>query len=199
MYAVVAPGIKGVYKYPRDIERILQAYPYARFHKFPTEEQCYAWLAENTTSRKLETIKDYGDAFPECAVVMSYFVYNDYLYVNCDTTNFGQMRIHVPPDSPVELDQKPYMCSFKVRFTVKARPIQQNLLALVKALQIIGDEIDLVIKVPDHSIFYALRSYTGKDPLVKRAQEAVQKRVGGTSVSLVRKGMYRYAPYEDED
>lgn len=184
MYAVVAPGIKGVYKYPRDIERILQTYPYARFQKFPTEEQCYKWITENSTSRKLEVIKDYGDAFPECSVVMSYFTFKGNLYVNCDTRNFGQMRIHVPDNLDIQLDQTPTMCCFKTPFTVQARPIQLNLLALTRALQIIGDDVDVIIRVPDHSIFYALRSYTGKDPIVHRAQDAVNKRVGGTSVSL---------------
>lgn len=184
MYAVVAPGIKGVYKYPRDVDHILQSFPYARFRKFQSEAQCYQWLSENFTARKLETIRDYGDAFPECAVVMTYFTRGEFLYVNLDTRNFGQMRIDVTAHPDVQLDQKPYLVCFRVPFHSSSRPIQKNLLALSKALQIIGDEIDVVIKVPDHSIFYALRSYTGKDPVVRRVQEQVNKRVGGTSVSL---------------
>lgn len=186
MYAVVAPGIKGVYRRSRDIERILKVYPYARFVSLPTEEQCYQWLSTNSTQRKLEVIRDYGNAFEECHVIMNYFVRDGYLYVNCDTSNFGQMRIQVPDYLDIQVDQQPYMVSFKLRFTQRARPIQENLIALMKALQIIGDQIDVVIKVPDHSIFYALRSYTGKDPIVLKAQEMVNTRSGGTSVSLVR-------------
>ena len=184
MYAVVAPGMKGIYYNSRDIDNILRIYPYARFKKCQTEDECYQWISENQSTRRLEELRDYGTAFPSCHVVMTYYLDDEYLYVNFDTTKFGQMRIFVPYDKDAELMQTPTVCSLKIPFGVYASPLHRSLLAVIEALEIVGDTIDIVIKVPDHSVYYALRSYTGADNIILRAQDAVKNRQGGTSVSL---------------
>lgn len=184
MFAVVAPGLKGIYYNSREIDNILRIYPYARFKKCQTEAECYEWISENQSTRRLEELRDYGTAFPSCHVVMSYYLDSEFLYVNFDTKNFGQMRIAVPEDKDIEMMQTPKVCSLKIPFGVYASPLHRSLLAIMEALEIVGDMIDIVIKVPDHSIYYALRSYTGKDTIILRAQEAVRSRQGGTSVSL---------------
>lgn len=184
MFAVVAPGMKGIYYNSRDVDNILRIYPYARFKKCATEAEGYQWITENQSTRRLEELRDYGTAFPSCNVVMTYYLDAHFLYVNYDTSNFGQMRISVPDDDGVEKMQTPTMCSLKIPFEVYTRPLQRSLLGLVKALEIVGDMIDIVVKVPDHSIYYALRSYTGDDAVIVRAQDAVRNRQGGTSVSL---------------
>ena len=188
MFAVVAPGLKGIYYHSREIDSILKIYPYARFKKCATEAECYQWISENESRRRLEELRDYGTAFHSCHVVMTYYLDEDNLYVNYDTKNFGQMRIAIPDSKDIELMQTPTLCAVKMPFEVYARPLQRSLLGLVTALELVGDMIDIVIKVPDHSVYYALRSYTGKDVVILRAQEAVRSRQGGTSVSL--KGGY---------
>lgn len=196
MYAVVAPGLKGIYRDTKDIDEILRMYPYARFQKFAFEEQCYQWISENSTSRQLEEIRDYGTALPSCHVVMDYHIKGDFLYVNYDTKNFGRMRIALPDDDDeTELTQAPTFCAVKVPFGVQTKPLHTSLLGIVEGLDIIGDMIDVVVKVPDHSVFYALRSYTGNDPVIRRAQAAVRERQGGTSISL-KEGARYYKPQE---
>ena len=34
MYAVVAPGLKGIYEDPKVIDKIMALYPYTKFRKF---------------------------------------------------------------------------------------------------------------------------------------------------------------------
>lgn len=197
MYAVVAPGLKGVYRDSKDIDEILKMYPYARFHKFFTEEQCYLWISENSSSRRLEEIRDYGTALKARHVVMEYYIKDDFLYVNYNTKNFGRMRISVPEDEGIQLIQATNYCALKVPFEIRAKPLHRSLLGIVDGLELIGDMIDVVVKVPDHSVFYALRSYTGKDPVINRAQAAVRERQGGTSISL-KEGARYYKPSEVE-
>lgn len=184
MFAVVAPGMKGIYHNSRDIDAILRIYPYARFKKCQTEDECYAWISENESRRKLEELRDYGTASRLRHVVMSYYLDDSNLYLNYDTKNFGQMRIALPDDPAIEKMQAPTICSVKMPFGVYAKPLQRSLLGLVTGLELVGDMIDIVVKAPDHSVYYALRSYTGKDTIICRAQDAVRNRQGGTSVSL---------------
>ncbi len=184
MFAVVAPGMKGIYHSSREIDSILRIYPYARFKKCATEAECYEWISANQSTRRLEELRDYGTAFPSCHVVLTYYIDGDYLYVNYDTKNFGQMRIAVPDNSGIEKMQSPTVCALKIPFAVYARPLQRSLLGLITALEVVGDTIDILVKVPDHSVYYALRSYTGDDAVIVRAQDAVRNRQGGTSISL---------------
>lgn len=185
MYAVVAPGLKGVYRDSKSLNEVLSLYPYARFTKLPTEEQCLQWIRANTSTRKLEEVRDYGDALALRHIIMDYYLTEHFIFINYGTKNFGNMRISVEDDSEVEeLIQTPTFCSVKIRFEMQAKPIQRHLLALQRGLRLVGDMVDIVVRVPDHSIFYALRSYTGQDPIVRRVQAYVNERRGGTSISL---------------
>ncbi len=176
--------MKGIYRSSRDIDNILRIYPYARFKKCETEAECYEWISANQSTRRLEELRDYGTAFSSCHVVLTYYLDEEFLYANYDTKNFGQMRIAVPEDSGIEKVQTPTVCMLKIPFSVYARPLQRSLLGLITALEAVGDMIDIVVKVPDHSVYYALRSYTGRDAVIVRAQDAVRNRQGGTSISL---------------
>ena len=176
--------MKGIYYNSRDIDNILRIYPYARFKKCQTEAECYQWITENQSTRRLEELRDYGTAFHSKHVVMTYYLDEEYLYINFDTKKFGQMRIALPEDMGISITQTPTLCALKVPFHVYANPLHRSLLAIMDALELVGDLIDIVIKVPDHSVYYALRSYTGTDTVILRAQDAVRNRQGGTSVSL---------------
>lgn len=185
MYAVVAPGLKGIYRHIRDVDEILKVFPYARFKNCATEDECYAWIRANNTSRKLEAVVDYGTALKYCHIVMDYHLTDDTLYLNYDASKFGRIRIN-SSDPLVVVDNGARVCSVRMPFEVQARPIQRHLLAICTGLDFVGDMVDVVVKVPDHSIFYALRSYTGKDTVVCHAQDVVRTRKGGTSISLKR-------------
>lgn len=185
MYAVVAPGLKGIYRDSKALNDLLAIYPYARFKKCRDEAECYQWINANISTRVLEELHDYGDALPQCHIKMSYYLRDNFLYVNYDTKKFGKMRISID-DPDIILTQAPNFCSVKVPFNIQAKPVQRNLLAIQRALRIIGDMVDVVVIVPDHSVFYALRSYTGEDKLVRRVQQYVRDRQGGTSISLKR-------------
>lgn len=197
MYAVVAPGLKGIYRNIRDVDRIIKTIPYARFCKCMTEDECYEWIRANNSSRKLEAVIDYGTAMKFCHIILDYYLTDDTLYVNYDASRFGSIRID-NSDPDVEVWNGASVCSAKIPFAVQARPIQRHLLAILTALDFIGDMVDVVVKVPDHSIFYALRSYTGTDSIVCHAQDVVRSRKGGTSISLKNVSPFGVFPAEEE-
>ena len=93
MYAVVAPELKGIYEDPKVIDRILALYPYTKFRKFSTEEECWAFLERYENNHSIEEIKDFGDTFNKHHVVMEYFIRNPNIYYNFDTSNLGTLRI----------------------------------------------------------------------------------------------------------
>ena len=62
--------------------------------------------------------------------------------------------------------------------------ISNHLIAIWHGLQIIGTMIDVDIQVPDHSIFYALMTYKGKNKTITRVREYIDRRPAKVSVSL---------------
>ena len=93
MYAVVAPGLKGIYEDPKVIDKIMALYPYTKFRKFQTEEECWAFLERYENNHGIEEIRDFGDTFDKHHVVMEYFIRNPNVYFNYDTSKLGTLRL----------------------------------------------------------------------------------------------------------
>ena len=93
MYAVVAPGLKGIYEDPKVIDKIMALYPYTKFRKLQTEEECWAFLERYENNHGIEEIRDFGDTFDKHHVVMEYFIRNPNVYFNYDTSKLGTLRL----------------------------------------------------------------------------------------------------------
>lgn len=48
----------------------------------------------------------------------------------------------------------------------------------------IGDLVDVDVKVPDHSIFYALMTYNGQNRTINRVRTYIDERIAKVSVSM---------------
>ena len=71
-YAIVAPGISGVYSEWKSIERIKALYPYPKFAKFEYEVDAYNWLKANKYSNKRHGIYNYGSTFHDRYIDVKY-------------------------------------------------------------------------------------------------------------------------------
>ena len=182
MYAVVGPGVKGVYREIRDVNNILLIYPYAKFRKFQTERECWDYIHSHTPRRMLESITSFGRAFPVCRVIMTYYIHGERTYYNFNTKFFGTLRLTKPVD---EIDIRADRISACVNTPgLDNMSISSHLLAIQYGLILLGRLTDVEVIVPDHSIFYAIRSYTGTHGAPKRLREFIEGREGQVSVTL---------------
>lgn len=184
MYAVVAPGLKGVYEDYSMIERILSLYPYTKFRKFDTEAECWEFINRNENKHKIEEITNFGDTFDKHRVIMEYFINNSTLYFNFNTKNLGTLRLI--NDRAIIENRNGLIKAQINNVVVDSEKIQGHIIAIYQGIKLLGDFIDVEVIVPDHSIFYAIRSYTGTDRTIKRLQDYLRTRQGKVSVTLRR-------------
>lgn len=183
MYAVVAPGLKGIYDNPAAIDRILALYPYTKFRKFETEEECWAFLNRYTNSHGLDEIQDFGDTFRH-HVVMEYFIKEPNLYYNFDTRKLGTLRL--VNDTAVVENRTNLVKAMLPNVIVNPDSISGHIVAIYNGIRLLGDYIDVEVVVPDHSILYAIRSYTGTSRVIARLRDYLDSRIGKVSVTLRR-------------
>lgn len=182
MYAVVGPGIKGVYKEIRDVNAAISLHPYAKFRKFRTEAECWEFINTHTPKRLLETVTSFGRAFPVCRVVMTYFIREGRAYYNFNTKHFGTLRLTEEVD---ELEVHADRISARVDSPgLDNSKIMSHLVAIQYGIKLLGRLTDVEVIVPDHSIFYAIRSYTGSNSMPKRFRAFLETREGQVSITL---------------
>lgn len=184
MYAVIAPGIRGIYQDYKEVEQIRSLYPYAKFRKFRSEEECWTFLDRNENKHGLERITNFGDTFDRARVVMSYIIRPPNLYYNFITKGIGVLRID-SSNSIVENRND----LIKVQLSnviVDPEKIRGHIVAIYNGIKLLGDYIDVEVIVPDHSIFYAIHSYTGKDWTISKLNKHIRSRLGNVSITLRR-------------
>ena len=64
--------------------------------------------------------------------------------------------------------------------------ISGHIIAIYNGIKLLGDFIDVEVVVPDHSVFYAIRSYTGNNRAITRLKDYLKVRLGKVSVTLRR-------------
>jgi hypothetical protein len=184
MYAVVAPGLKGIYDNPRSIDKITALYPYAKYRKFRTEEECWKFLNMYENNHSIDEVYNYGSTFPQHFITMEYFIRSS-LYYNYRTDKVGYVRI-VSQDAIVE------NCAGLIKARVDNVVADNNLIsghmiAIFHGLKTIGSWLDVNIIVPDHSIFYAINSYTGNNRVIERVRRHIKERQGEVALTLPRR------------
>ena len=183
-YAVMVPGINTVYETWAEVERIAVLYPYPRFRKFKTTEECWEYVRRHTAKKVYRDVNKYGETFKDMYVRMEYFIRPGRVCYNFFTKKIGYIAIE-NNDPNISVTNR--SGSIKVvlnEIYLNDDLISNHLIAIWHGLRIIGTMIDVDIQVPDHSIFYALMTYKGKNKTITRVREYIDRRPAKVSVSL---------------
>lgn len=183
MYAVVAPGFKGVFESWSDVERIKVLYPYPKWAKVKTAEEANTWLARNAYGRNLDYIYNYGDTFEKLHLDAKYRIGTDCIFYVIDFKNLGHLRI-TAPNTLVKYEGTKAFVRLK-GVTVSEESLSGHLSAVYSLLEILGPYVDVNIELPYYSIFYALTSYSrGKNRYVTIVKDLITNRIGEVAYSL---------------
>lgn len=115
---------------------------------------------------------------------MEYFIRNPNIYYNFDTSNLGTLRI--VKDTAVIENRTNLVKAMLPNVVVDPNSISGHIIAIYSGIKLLGDFIDVEVVVPDHSIFYAIRSYTGSNRPIARLRDYLKVRLGKVSVTLRR-------------
>lgn len=183
-YAIVGPGISGVYENWSKVEDLSKLFPYCKYRKFKTEEECWEFVYRNKYGKNELSLTKYGNTFENVFVRMSYIVRSDTMYFSYNTKHIGNIRLDPIPGALIEYTAHCIMVKMKSEILLDNSTILSHLQVINRGIEILGDLIDVDIVVPDHSIYYALTAYTGKDEYLKLMKDRLKNRLAGVSFSL---------------
>ena len=183
MYAAVAPELNGIYASYDDVLRVLTLYPFAKVRKFQTEDECWAFINRYSNKHTLDEVENFGDTF-ECRVKMSYFIYDTSIYYNFDTSKIG--TLHILSDTATVENRVNLIKATIPNMVLNPDKISAHVIAIYRGLRLLGDFVDVEVTVPDHSILYAVRSYSGTNRTIIRLKRLIDQRIGRVSLSLRR-------------
>lgn len=182
-YAYVGGGIKTVLTDFKDVKDLQLKHPYSSFRKFHKQDKAWEWLDRRKDIGEARDVIRYGDTFQHCYVTMEYFIRGEEVYYNFRTPKVGQLFI-TTEDKNVAIENRKEVIKVKVSKVHLADTILGHLAAIYQGVKILGELIDIEIIVPDHSIFYAITMYNGKDTRIHRLQNLLKNRVANYSVTL---------------
>lgn len=184
MFAVVANGIQKICTSQRALDLIMAIYPYPKIAKCRNEEEAREWLRRHSRSSSSRNIKKYGDTANRGYASVEYFIYDNNIYYNIDTTLLGYLKIENTADNVV-IDARPNLIKVQItNLAVKDELIIGHVIAIRRILKIIGEFIDIDIVVPDMSIYLAATAYKGQNYMIKGLQKDIATRLGGVSFTV---------------
>ena len=183
-YAIVAPGISGVYKSFEEIQRVAKLYPYPKFRKFREEEQAYNFINRYKMSSSFNSLNKYGDIF-NIYVTMSYFIDKHYVYYNFNTHGINDFRMC--GDYTVSYSGSLAKCKVKYDRELSKDIIKDHVKAISLGLDMIGDMLDVELIITSYSLFYLINSYSGTDSELQLFKDKLNTRVGNIALSTPRR------------
>jgi hypothetical protein len=187
-YGYVGPGIKGVSQDYRAIEKLKAVYPYLKFRKHYSEEQAWLFIGRQGKRQVLENIIKYGNIFNNHYVTVEYFITEDSIYYNILTKRLGYIKL-VTDDENVHVENRTEL--IKVRLSdiyLNKEFISAHAIAIYHILKLLGSYVDVELKVPDHSIYYMLSSYTGNKSSLLRVLKYIDSRKGKIAITVKNNG-----------
>lgn len=183
-YAVVVPGISTVFDNWADVERICALYPYPKFRKFTTREECWEFVKRHTSKKVYTDIYKYGDTFDNLYVTIEYFICEDKVCYNFKTKKIGYLTVECSDPNVHFTNRNGVIKATLSDIRLNDDLITSHVIAIWHGLKIIGDYVDVDIKVPDHSVFYALTTYKGRNRAINRVRDFIDNRIAKVSLSM---------------
>lgn len=183
-YALVGPGVSGVYFSWKEVEELASIFPYCRYRKFETEEACWEFVYRYKSNKTSLSMTKYGNTFDDLFIRMSYVVTPHRMYFNYNIENFGRVKINQQPNQIVQYTAKYILVEEPSEKLLDNATILSHLETISRGVEIIGDLVDIDIVVPDHSIYYALTTYNGEDEFINTVKNKLHSRTAEISFTL---------------
>jgi hypothetical protein len=189
MWAFVSNEFQGIVKTKDTLKLYSAIYSYPAFKKVRDEREAHEYIAEKKrsffsgSSRNMAWIKESGH------IRMEYFIQDNSVYANLYTDKFGYVYLS---NKRRNMRQTVTYDLIKVKLEnmmLKDDSIQSHCYAIMSILNLFSGFINVVIIVPDLSVFLALTQYTGKNKSIRMVQEELKCREG--RVALVLDGKSR--------
>lgn len=186
MFAFVGNGYAAIVRTKRELDRLCLLYQYPKFKKCSTEESAREWLRRNSRSICTTNLQRYGDTSYRGYVDIEYFIDDNFVAYNLDISKVGFVKIRCDDKNVVFTSTNDYIKVKVCKLSLDASLITSHLIAILRALRMVGDFIDVNINVPDMSVVLACTKYIGNNYVIKKLYKDLHTRKGGVSFTLRR-------------
>ena len=183
-YALVGPGVSGVYFTWSEVEELASIFPYCRYRKFDTEEACWEFVYRYKSNKTSLSMTKYGDTFDNLFIRMSYALDETRMYFNYNTEKFGRVKIDQQENQLIQYTAKYILVTEPAPKKLDNKTIISHLETISRGVEIIGDLVDIDIVLPDHSIYYALTTYSGDNEYIATIKNKLHARTAEISFTL---------------
>lgn len=181
-YAIVAPGISGVYSEWSAVERIKSLYPYPKFAKFTYESDAYDWLRKNKYSDKKFGVYNYGNTFNDKYINVKYKICDNCVYYKLNCKRLGRLRVDDIQDAVIEYKGNEILIRID-NMNLSNESVVGHMSAIYNLLDIIGPYVDVNILVDYYAVFYCLTGYSGNDRYITIVRDKIKERLCEVAVS----------------
>lgn len=184
-YAYVGPGIIHVCNNFSTIDKLAAIFPYSKFRKCKTEDDAWEFIARFGKRPELKNVVRYGDTFNTHFVTVEYMIAKDSVYYNVKTSQLGYIRLESSDENFV-IENRTELIKVKLKnIFLNKDLVSAHAIAIYHIVRLLGNYVDVEIKVPDHSIFYMLTSYNGTKTSITKVRKFLASRKGKVSVTLL--------------
>lgn len=189
-YGFVSPGVKIITTDFEEIRGLINIVQYPKFKKFRTKAEAIKFVMENTMEFQTKSLIKYGECFEKMYITAEYFIRENNVYYNLYTNALGNVDL-----AETEFDK--FMLKEKRNGIVMLKMIDMNLnenlisshvMVITNLLKIVGSLVDIELIIPNHSIYYLLKSYTGSYRPYVKLREYIDSRKGRLCVTMLNWG-----------
>ena len=184
-YAIITPGISKITESSSDIERIKLLYPYPKVFAHRDPRVVEEWYANNQYKQPIQFLQNYGNTLKKFTIHGSYRIGENTLFLKYDLKSVGNLFLEEQDDDSVLIEYNGNIIHVRLdNVKLSNTTIDGHMSAIYTLLSVIGNEVDIDIRIQYYSIFYALTLYSKSNRrLINLTKELIRTRHGGTAFS----------------
>lgn len=180
MYAFLSNEYRTTVYTQRQLDFLISIYSYPQFKKVNSEAEAARWFSEQDRKFIRDTKVRYGRKDKVSYIAVEYFIADNNIYYNIDTSKFGLIKFEEIPSNAVQ-DVRFDFIKLKLKNVVLNDVlIAHHCIAISNILKILGPYPNIELKLPDISVYLACTKYTGKNFVIQKTKREIRDRFGDT-------------------
>lgn len=176
MYALVANGYSGIIRTLEELEVVSSLFPYPKFRKFDTEAECLIFLEQYRRNGSYSL--NHKSLVQNGSLYVIYFIKDNKLFISIDTSSVGSLKIFKTGENLHIQECSSFINITITEFNFEDKLISSHCVAIDTIVRLVGNFVNVRIKVPDMSVYLACTKYTGTSPVIKSLIDRVANRLG---------------------
>lgn len=185
-YGFVSPGIKIITSDFEEIRGLINVVQFPKFKKFKDKAGAIKFVMENAMEFQTKSLHKYGECFDTMYITAEYFIRDNNVYYNIHTNGLGNVDLaRTEFDNFMLKEKRNGLIMLKLpNMNLNENYLTSHVTAIYNLLEIVGSLVDVELIIPNHSIYYLLKSYTGDYRPYRKLRDYIDSRKGRLAITM---------------